>query len=230
MHFKAILFDLDGTLLDTLEDLGNAANRVLEKYGFPTHTMADYRYFVGDGVVTLMNRALPEDKRNNDTIQICVKTFREEYGKSWNVKTRPYDGVPEMLDALATHGLKMAVLSNKPDEFTKLCVTEYLPKWAFDIVLGQRNSLPLKPDPSGALEIAKCLDVPSSHFIYLGDTAIDMKTAVAADMFPVGALWGFRTGKELLESGARALIKRPQEILNLLDLTHRNFNPSVPPP
>ncbi|HHT9147141.1 MAG: HAD family hydrolase [Candidatus Brocadiaceae bacterium] len=230
MHFKAILFDLDGTLLDTLEDLGNAANRVLEKYGFPTHTMADYRYFVGDGVVTLMNRALPEDKRNNDTIQICVKTFREEYGKSWNVKTRPYDGVPEMLDALVTHGLKMAVLSNKPDEFTKLCVTEFLPRWAFGMVIGQHNSLPLKPDPSGALEIAKCLDVPSSHFIYLGDTAIDMKTAVAAGMFPVGALWGFRTGKELLESGARALIKRPQEILTLLDLTHRNFKPSVPPP
>ena len=230
MYYKAILFDLDGTLLDTLEDLGNAANRVLDKYGFPTHTMADYRYFVGDGVVTLMNRALPEDKRNNDTIQICVKTFREEYGKSWNVKTRPYDGVPEMLDALVTHGLKMAVLSNKPDEFTKLCVTEFLPKWAFDIVLGQRNSLPLKPDPSGALEIAKCLDVPPSHFIYLGDTAIDMKTAVTAGMYPVGALWGFRTEKELLENGAQALIKRPQEILNLLNLTHRNLKPSVPPP
>ncbi|MBM2833627.1 MAG: pgp [Candidatus Brocadiaceae bacterium] len=160
MYYKAILFDLDGTLLDTLEDLGNAANRVLDKYGFPTHTMADYRYFVGDGVVTLMNRALPEDKRNNDTIQICVKTFREEYGKSWNVKTRPYDGVPEMLDALVTHGLKMAVLSNKPDEFTKLCVTEFLPRWAFGMVIGQHNSLPLKPDPAGALEIAKCLDVP----------------------------------------------------------------------
>ncbi len=219
MHFKAILFDLDGTLLDTLEDLGNAANRVLDKYGFPTHTMADYRYFVGDGVVTLMNRALPEDKRNNDTIQICVKTFREEYGKGWNVKTRPYDGVAEMLDALVTHGLKMAVLSNKPDEFTKLCVTEFLPKWAFGMVIGQHNSLPLKPDPAGALEIAKCLDVPSSNFIYLGDTAIDMKTAVTAGMYPVGALWGFRTEKELLENGARALIKRPQEILNFLDLT-----------
>ena len=224
MCFEAILFDLDGTLLDTLEDLGNAANRVLEKYDFPTHTMADYRYFVGDGVVTLMNRALPEDKRNNDTIQICVKTFREEYGKSWNVKTRPYDGVPEMLDALVTHGLKMAVLSNKPDEFTKLCVTEFLPKWAFDMVIGQHNSLPLKPDPAGALEIVKCLDVPPSNFIYLGDTAIDMKTAVAAGMYPVGALWGFRTEKELLENGAQALIKRPQEILTLLNFNSRLTN------
>ena len=229
MCFEAILFDLDGTLLDTLEDLGNAANRVLEKYDFPTHTMDNYRLFVGDGVVTLMNRALPEDKRNNDTIQICVKTFREEYGKSWNVKTRPYDGVAEMLDALTAGGLKMAVLSNKPDEFTKLCVTEFLPKWAFGMVIGQHNSLPLKPDPAGALEIVKCLDVPPSNFIYLGDTAIDMKTSVSAGMFPVGALWGFRTGKELLENGAQALIKRPQEILNFLDLTHRNFKPSVPP-
>ena len=229
MYFKAILFDLDGTLLDTLEDLGNAANRVLEKYDFPTHTMADYRLFVGEGVVTLMSRALPENKRDDDTVGVCVQTFREEYGKGWNVKTRPYDGVPEMLDALTAGGLKMAVLSNKPDEFTKLCVTKYLPKWAFDMVLGQRNSLPLKPDPAGALEIVKCLDVPPSHFIYLGDTAIDMKTAVAAGMFPVGALWGFRTEKELLENGAQALIKRPQEILNLLNLTHRNFKPSVPP-
>src|SRR3989304_10314811 len=115
MCFEAILFDLDGTLLDTLEDLGNAANRVLEKYDFPTHTMADYRYFVGDGVVTLMNRALPEDKRNNDTIQICVKTFREEYGKSWNVKTRPYNGVAEMLDALTAGGLKKGGVFNKTD-------------------------------------------------------------------------------------------------------------------
>ena len=229
MCFEAILFDLDGTLLDTLEDLGNAANRVLEKYDFPTHPLDTYRYFVGDGAAVLMKRALPENKRDIDIIGVCVQTFREEYGKSWNVKTRPYDGVPEMLDALSTHGLKMAVLSNKPDEFTKRCVTEFLPKWNFDMVLGQSNLMPLKPDPKGALEIARCLNIIPSHFIYLGDTAIDMKTAIAAGMYPVGALWGFRTGKELLESGARALIKRPQEILNLLDLSHRNFKSSVPP-
>ena len=230
MRFEAILFDLDGTLLDTLEDLGNAANRVLEKYDFPTHTINTYRHFVGDGATVLMKRVLPENKRDDDTIGVCVQTFREEYGKGWNVKTRPYDGVAEMLDVLSASGLKMAVLSNKPDEFTKRCVTEFLPKWHFDMVLGQSNSLPLKPDPAGALEIARCLNVIPSHFIYLGDTAIDMKTAVSAGMFPVGALWGFRTGKELLESGARALIKRPQEILYLLDLTHRNFKPSVSPP
>lgn len=224
MHYKAILFDLDGTLLDTLEDLGNAANCVLAGKGFPIHTLDMYRYFVGDGVTMLMNRALPEDNRNDDTIRACVRAFREEYGRNWHVKTRPYDGVAEMLDALTANGLKMAVLSNKPDEFTKQCVTEFLPDWTFDMVLGQSNSVPLKPDPSGAREIAKCLNISPSNFIYLGDTAIDMKTAVTAGMFPVGALWGFRTEKELRENGARALIKRPQEILNLLKLPTRSTN------
>lgn len=217
MRFKAVLFDLDGTLLDTLEDLGNAANRVLTRNGFPIHTLDTYRYLVGDGVAMLMNRAIPEDKRNDDTIRVCVHAFQEEYGRTWNMKTKPYDGVAEMLDALVVHGLKIAILSNKPDEFTKRCVTEFLPDWTFDMILGQRDSFPRKPDPAGAKEIAKCMNVPPSHFIYLGDTAVDMKTAVAAGMFPVGALWGFRTGGELLENGAKVLIKRPKELLNLLD-------------
>ena len=224
IHFEAILFDLDGTLLDTLEDLSNAANRVLARNGFPTHKMDVYRYFVGDGVAVLMNRALPEDKRNDEIICTCVQEFREEYGQNWNAKTKLYDGVAEMLDTLAAYSLKIAILSNKPDEFTKRCVAEFLPKWTFDIVLGQLNSLPLKPDPAGAKEIAKCLKISPSNFIYLGDTSIDMKTAVAAGMFPVGALWGFRTGKELLENGAQVLIKRPQDILNLLDSNGRVIN------
>ncbi len=217
MSFQAILFDLDGTLLDTLEDLGNTANLVLARNGFPVHSLNAYRYFVGDGVAMLFRRALPENKRNDDTVCICVQAFIEAYSRNWNMNTKPYDGVTEMLDALAVRGIKMAILSNKPDDFTRQCVTEFLSDWTFDMVLGQRNSQPLKPDPSGAKEIAKCLCVPPSDFIYLGDTAIDMRTAVAAGMFPVGALWGFRTGKELLENGARVLIERPQEILNLVN-------------
>ncbi|MBE7447161.1 MAG: HAD family hydrolase [Planctomycetia bacterium] len=218
MHFKAILFDLDGTLLDTLEDLSNAANCVLAGKGFPIHTPDTYRYFVGDGVTKLMNRALPEDSQDDDTIRACVQAFLEEYGRNWHVKTRPYDGVAEMLDALTENGLKMAVLSNKPDEFTKQCVAKFLPDWTLDMILGQNNSVPLKPDPAGAKEIVRYLNISPSNFIYLGDTAIDMKTAVAAGMFPVGALWGFRTGKELRENGAQALIKRPKEVLSLLNL------------
>lgn len=219
MSFQAILFDLDGTLLDTLEDLGDTVNLVLAKSGFPTHSIDTYRYFVGDGVAMLFNRALPEDKRNNDVIRVCVHAFCEEYSTNWNIKTKPYDGVIEMLNALTMYGVKMAILSNKPDTFTKQCVAEFLSEWTFDMVLGQRSTLPLKPDPLGAQEIARCLDIPPSSFIYLGDTAVDMKTAVAAGMYPVGALWGFRTGKELLENGAKILVKKPQEVLNL-------FNPA----
>ncbi len=217
MPFKAIIFDLDGTLLDTLEDLASAANRVLEKNGFPTHDMNAYRYMVGDGAVVLMRRALPEDRRSDVTIHDCVQAFRAEYEREWKIKTRPYEGVAEMLNALAAHDVKMAVLSNKPDDFTKRCVSEYFPQWTFDLVLGQRDSVPLKPDPSGALEISRFLNISSSQFVYLGDTAIDMKTAVSAGMYPVGALWGFRSGQELLENGARLLIKRPTELLRLLD-------------
>jgi phosphoglycolate phosphatase len=217
MKFQAILFDLDGTLLDTLEDLGDTVNLVLARNGFPIHSIDAYRHFVGDGVAMLFHRALPENKRNDDIVRICVQTFHEEYSRGWNMKTKPYDGVTEMLDVLTMYGVKMAILSNKPDIFTKQCVAEFLSDWTFDMVLGQHSSLPLKPDPSGAKEIAEYLNVPSSDFVYLGDTAVDMKTAVAAGMLPVGALWGFRTGKELLENGARVLVKKPREVLNLFN-------------
>jgi len=189
MTYKAILFDLDGTLLDTLEDLGNSVNRVLAARGFPTHTLNEYRYFVG---------------------------FSEDYGWSWNVKTRPYEGIPEMLDALTERGLKIAVLSNKQHEFTKRCVADLLPNWTFGVVLGQRDAVNRKPDPAGAVEVAERLHIPPAEFLYLGDSAIDMRTAIAAGMFPVGVLWGFRSAEELKEGGAQALIERPLEILNLL--------------
>lgn len=218
MHFKAILFDLDGTLLNTLEDLGTAANHALEKNGFPTHTINDYRFFVGDGIATLMKRALPEDKRSEDVIRLCIQAYREEYSRNWKVKTKPYDGITEMLDALTSRRLKMAVLSNKPDEFTKQCVNEFFSRWTFDAVLGQNSSLPPKPDPAGAMVVSLSLNVPPPHFIYLGDTATDMKTATASGMFPAGATWGFRSEQELQENGARALLKAPMEVVSLLDL------------
>jgi phosphoglycolate phosphatase len=133
------------------------------------------------------------------------------------VNTKPYDGVEEMLDALVTHGLKLAILSNKPHELTKLCVSGLLPNWTFDVVLGQQEPIPRKPDPAGALKIAEELKIPPSGFLYLGDTATDMKTAIAAGMFPVGVLWGFRPAEELQQSGAQLLLKRPMDIMNLLN-------------
>ncbi|MFQ5965040.1 MAG: HAD family hydrolase [Candidatus Scalinduaceae bacterium] len=217
MSYKAVLFDLDGTLLDTLEDLGSVMNRVLTRKGYPTHKLDNYRYLVGDGATTLIKRALPEEKRNDNIIRSCLEAFLKDYDQNWNVKTKPYNGITEMLDTLTACGMKMAVLSNKPHEFTNRCVTHFLPSWNFDMVLGQCDEFPSKPDPAGALKVAECLNLSPSDFLYLGDTAVDMKTSIAAGMFPVGVLWGFRSAKELRENGAQVLIKKPLEILNLLD-------------
>ena len=217
MRAKAVLFDLDGTLLDTLEDIANSANSALIKHGLPANVVDAYRYFIGDGVTMLISRALPDENRDSDIIAKCVKGFRQEYSRNWNVNTRPYEGVPELLDALAAKHIKMAVLSNKPDDFTKQCVSELLPNHSFEMILGQRDAIPIKPAPVGALQIADRLGITPSRFLYLGDSAIDMKTAVRAGMFPVGALWGFRPLEELQEHGAQAVIERPVDLLGLLD-------------
>jgi phosphoglycolate phosphatase len=216
MKFKAVLFDLDGTLIDTIDDIGNAVNRVLLNKGFTKHAISSYRQFIGDGSKNLITRALPEEHRNKNLISACLKEFVEDYSRNIVVKTRPYDGIPEMLDVLKAQGLKLAVLSNKPDSLTKKCVSSILSKWDFDVVLGQRESVPLKPDPYGALEVAEKLAIPPANFLYLGDTAVDMKTAVSAGMFPVGVLWGFRTLKELKENGARAIIDEPLKVIDIL--------------
>jgi phosphoglycolate phosphatase len=216
MKFKAVLFDLDGTLIDTIEDIGNAVNRVLLNKGFKIHSISTYRQFVGEGSRTLITRALPEEHRSKNLISSCLKEFVEDYSRNIAVKTRPYDGIPEMLDALKMQGLKLAVLSNKPDLLTKKCVSTILSKWDFEVVLGQRDLVPLKPDPHSAFEVAEKLAIPSDNFLYLGDTAVDMITAVSAGMFPVGVLWGFRTLNELKESGARAIIDEPLKVLDIL--------------
>jgi phosphoglycolate phosphatase len=212
MKLKAVLFDLDGTLLDTLEDLGEAMNQVLRNLGFPVHELQAYKYFVGDGVEMLIRRALPKKSLTEELVQQCLQAYREEYRKRWDLKTRPYDGVPEMLDALTEKGLPLAILSNKPDDFSKLVVSKLLAKWRFRVVFGVRPSVPKKPDPAAAFEIAALLAIPPSQFLYLGDTGTDMKTAVAAGMFPVGALWGFRTAEELTANGARVLIESPLDL------------------
>ncbi|MEW6355417.1 MAG: HAD family hydrolase [Planctomycetota bacterium] len=216
MTFSAVLFDLDGTLLDTLDDLADSTNAVLERRGFPTHPVPAYRYFVGDGVVNLVLRVLPQDRRDEALVRACIGEMREEYGRRWADKTRPYDGVPELLDALVGRGIAMAVLSNKPDDFTRLCVEKLLPDWTFAVIRGVREDGRKKPDPTVALDIAEQVRVPPSEFLYLGDTNTDMQTAVAAGMFPVGALWGFREADELTTNGAKVLVERPMELLDLL--------------
>jgi phosphoglycolate phosphatase len=216
MKYKAVLFDLDGTLLDTLDDLSNSMNAVLKSSGYPIHDAEAYKYFVGDGIRNLVKRALPDGKRDDLNIERNFIAMREEYRRRWDERTRPYEGIPELLDALTKQNVKMTVLSNKADEFTKLVVAKLLPQWKFEAVFGERSSVPKKPDPAGAIEISLQLNIPVKEFLYLGDTNVDMKTATSAGMYAVGALWGFRKADELVEGGARVLIPKPASLLDLL--------------
>jgi phosphoglycolate phosphatase len=209
---RAVLFDLDGTLLDTLQDIADSCNAALARHGFPAHPVDAYKYFVGDGVPMLVSRTVPPGSRDPKLLTEVAAAYREEYHRRWNATTRPYDGIPELLEELSKRRFALAVLSNKPDDFTRRCVSEFLSKWDFSVVMGASKAFPPKPDPTGALQLAAKLGVSPSDVCYLGDTATDMKTAIAARMFPVGALWGFRTAEELEASGARSLIKHPLDL------------------
>ncbi len=213
-HFRAVLFDLDGTLVDSLADLANATNHALVTLGCPTHPRAAYRYLVGDGARTLCQRALPADKQ--DLLGDALKLMRAHYDAHRYDETRPYPGVRELVAALGKRGYKMAVLSNKPDYFTQEVVAHYFPKIIFDAVRGQVAQIPLKPNPTGALLIAQELGIPAAQWLYLGDTNTDMRTARAAGMHAVGVLWGFRDRAELEENGAETIISTPGELLRLV--------------
>lgn len=217
MRYRAVLFDLDGTLLDTLEDLGDSMNEVLRSLGVPTHPISAYRTFVGDGVQNLVRRALAAEKRTDgELIQRCVKQMREEYSKRWKTKTRPYEGIPELLGDLSSAGVRTAILSNKPHPAVVEIVAHFLPDAHFEAVLGARPGVPIKPDAGAALEISRQLAVPAESFLYLGDTNTDMATARAAGMVPVGVLWGFRGEQELREAGAEVVVSHPRQVTKLL--------------
>jgi len=216
MTYKAIIFDLDGTLLDTLTDLADATNQALRSLGFPERARESYKTFVGDGVEILMQRVLPRDRQDSATIAECAALMQREYSQRWAATSRPYQGIPELLNVITARGIPMAVLSNKPDEFTRLCVETLLPDWKFAVVLGAVPSLPKKPDPAGALVVAEQMKVVAAEIVYVGDTNTDMQTATAAGMFPVGVLWGFRTAAELTSNGAKLLVEQPLELLRLI--------------
>lgn len=215
--YKAVVCDLDGTLLDTLHDLALTGNRVLKKHGYPEHEIDAYRYFVGDGIKVLMERIVPEHGQTPENLASCEREFREDYGRNWKVHTRIYDGIDAMLTRIREHySLSLAVLSNKPDMFTQICVQNFLGKWEFDVILGQVDGIAKKPNPEGALKVAEQLGVEPAQCIFLGDTSVDMKTARSAGMLPVGVLWGFRDEEELVASGAKVLLRKPGELFEIL--------------
>jgi phosphoglycolate phosphatase len=213
LKFKAVIFDLDGTLLNTLDDLADSMNSVLEHNHLPTHPPEAYNYFVGDGIEMLVQRALPFQVAGDDELLRWVREMKGEYARRWLCRTRPYPGVPEMLDAFAAAGIRMTVLSNKPDDASQVIVQALLPNAGFRLVLGATPERPKKPDPSAALEIAARLDIPPCEFLFIGDTPIDMHTARAAGMFPLGVLWGFRPAEQLIEAGARMLVAQADHLI-----------------
>ncbi len=220
MSFKAIIFDLDGTLVNSLEDLADSMNIVLKKNGFPDHNYEAYRYFVGKGIRNLVTKALPEPNRTEELIDRCLALMISEYNKNCTNKTRPYNGIPELLKELVSRNIKVAVLSNKADEFTNKIVSTLFPDISFTAIIGFTEESLRKPNPANALLISQKSGLKADEIIFAGDSDIDMKTAFNAGMFPLGVLWGFRTADELKEAGAKALIKNPSEILALMpDIT-----------
>jgi phosphoglycolate phosphatase len=212
--FDAVIFDLDGTLADSLGDIGGAMNEMLAAHGFPTHALEAYKNFVGEGVEQLARRALPPAEAERAANYIA--DYRARYARRIIQDTRPYPGVPELLDALSAQGLKLAVLSNKRDDFTVELVQKLFARWSFVEVRGERQGVPRKPDPHAALDIARTLTVTPARCAFVGDTAIDMRTARNAGMHAVGVTWGFRPRTELTDAGAHAVLEHPRELLPIL--------------
>jgi phosphoglycolate phosphatase len=214
-RFDAVMFDLDGTLADTLADIAAAGNYAIAQAGSPPHPVAAYRKLAGQGALYMIEGALAPEHR--DQAQRCLVIFRKYQLEHGLDHTAPYPGMPELLDGLTQRGLKLAVLSNKSDAGTRLAVQRVLGKWHFDAVAGQRDDVPLKPDPAGAQAIARQMKIPIERWLYVGDTNVDMQTAKAAGMFAAGVLWGFRDEAELRDNGADVIVSHPTDLLKLVD-------------
>ncbi len=213
MKFEGIIFDLDGTLVHTIEDIGDAANEVFSRHGFQTFATADYIRWIGNGATRLMQRAVGEDL-SADQIKSYVGEFREAYSNNLHNKSRLYEGIPELLDALVKRGIKLSVLSNKPHLLTRDVTDHYLSGWPFDPVFGQREDVPLKPDPCAAIEIAGLMDLDPARILFVGDSHGDLQTATASGMKPVGVSWGYGKidGSHAFKDAG--IIHHPRELLD----------------
>ncbi|HER09373.1 MAG TPA: HAD family hydrolase [Bacteroides sp.] len=212
---EGVIFDLDGTLVDTIEDIGDAANAMLDHYGLPHHRISEYVQWVGSGVVKFIERAL-NNACDPDQVQACVATFREIYSRNLHNKSRIFDGVPAVLDELTEKGIRLSVLSNKPDHLTRQVVRHFLSPWPFHPVLGQRDEVPRKPDPAAALEIADLMNLETHRIMFVGDSDNDFDTALAAGMVPVGVTWGYGRKEDDLRQGEVTWIDHPRELLSLI--------------
>jgi len=214
---KLVIFDLDGTLLNTIEDLGTAANYALERNGYATHSLASYPYFVGNGVRRLMTRVLPEDARDSQTVDRVLKDFMDYYDEHNTDFTKPYNGMPELLQDLRDMGVAMAVASNKYQKAVTKIIAHFFPEIQFVAVEGQQDGRNVKPDPSVIFAILAQARVLKADTLYVGDSGVDMEAARRAGIDSVGVTWGFRSEKELVEYRADVIVHNPLDILNVVD-------------
>lgn len=212
---KLVIFDLDGTLLNTIADLAVATNQALEKLKYPTHPTQAYLRFVGNGINKLFERALPEAARTPENVLRVRSLFVPYYNEHSTDLTRPYDGIPAVLKQLQERGVKLAVASNKYQAATQELVKHFFPEISFAAVLGQREGLPTKPDPLFVREILTQTGVTPADTLYVGDSDVDMQTARNAGVEACAVLWGFRTEAELRAYSPAHVVRQPEEILNL---------------
>lgn len=213
MNYKGVIFDLDGTLLNTLDDLSDSANKVLEKHNFPTHSREAFKGFIGSGARKLVERMLPPEKRDDDFIDQVLKEFKTEYGNNYDNKTVPFPGIINLIHELHEGGLKLAVLSNKPHDLTVKCCESLLPVDLFEEIMGQKEGKPRKPDPTTALELAQRMKLPPEEVIFVGDSENDIHTARSGGFYPIGVTWGMRTRAELEECDTKTIIELPSDLL-----------------
>lgn len=213
---RLVIFDLDGTLINSIKDLGAATNHALAENGFPTHPLEAYPMYVGNGVSKLIERALPEDQRNKSMIEKIRTDFTAYYDVHNTDYTRPYDGIRELLEHLQSHDIMIAVASNKYDAAAKALVTTLFPGISFAAIEGQKEGVPVKPDPSVVFEILGATHVQKSDVLYVGDSGVDMETARRACVDSVGVTWGFRSVDELRANYANHIVDHPDEIIPLL--------------
>ena len=215
MTIEGIIFDLDGTLVDTIEDIGDATNTLLKIHGYPQYTTEDFIRWIGNGAAKFIEEAMGEEVEPCQ-LKNYVSEFKEIYRVNIHNKSKLYEGVSELLDELTHRDIKLAILSNKPHHLTEAVVSYYLSNWAFKPVFGQRIDVPRKPDPAGAIEIAYLMGIETDRFLFVGDSVGDLKTSKAAGMLPVGVSWGYGLSKTFPVNGA-SLIHSPGELLSLLN-------------
>ena len=210
---KSIIFDLDGTLLYTLEDLQTAVNRALKAFNFKERTLEEVRNFVGNGVIILMERAIPGGRSNPDFAD-CLQAFYNNYSGNVNEKTRPYAGIPEMLNTLKSKGVRLAVNSNKYDAAVKDLCRIYFPQ--IEIAVGAREGIDIKPAPYGVNDILKYLKTDRSNAFFAGDSSVDIMTAKNSGLKSIGVTWGYRSKESLIEAGADYIIDKPEKIIEIV--------------